>query len=101
MGEVIDGQSLEGLRGHLRKIPIAPRRLSIDCGPVRSVDPVGAALLWLLCLETERSTGMRINLIDLPRVLVQRLRHHPLLEYVGGGDDIFADPFASNQPSAR
>jgi hypothetical protein len=101
IGEAIDGSSLEDLRRHIRKIPIAPRRLSLDCGPVRSIEPVGAALLWLLCVETERSTGTRISLIDLPSRIIHRLRSHPLLEYVAGGDELFQDPFGSERPSDR
>ena len=101
LGESIDSSALEGLRSHLRKIPLAPRRLSLDCAPVRGIDPVGAALLWLLCIETERTIGTRISLVDLPPAIVQRLRNHPLLEYVSGGDELFEDPFASSQPSAR
>lgn len=101
MGQTIDGASLHELRRHLRRIPLAPRRLNIDCGSVRHIDPVGAALLWLLCVETERTTGTRISLIGLAPAVVQRLRSHPLLEYVSGSEELFQDPFNSPRPSQR
>lgn len=101
LGQSIDGPSLQDLRQHLRRITVAPRRLSLDCGPVRIIDPVGAALLWLLCVETERTTGTRISLMDLSPSVAQRLRSHPLLEYQAGGEELFQDPFVSPRPSER
>lgn len=97
----VDGRSVQTLRQHLRKIAVAPRRLSLDCGSLQTIDPVGAALLWLLCLETDREMGTRITLLDVPQAICQKLRGHPLSEFLPSGEEIFQDPFFSPAPSRR
>ena len=54
LDHVVDAIAVEELRAHIRGMTTAPRRLDIDCGTVQAVDPVGAALLWLLCNELVR-----------------------------------------------
>ena len=101
IGHAVDASSVEALRDHIRGIPLAPRRLDLECGTVRSIDPVGAALLWLLCTELERSVGTHITLTHLPPSVAQRLRSHPLLRYIAFGEELFQDPFCSPLPSNR
>jgi hypothetical protein len=101
LGDWIDAAAVDGLRDHLRGITIAPRRLNLACASVQGIDPVGAALLWLLCTELERSVGTHITLIHLHPSISQKLRSHPLHHYVAYGDDMFQDPFHSPSPSNR
>jgi hypothetical protein len=97
----IDATAVNTLRHHLRGITIAPRRLDLDCHSVRAIDPVGAALLWLLCKDLERRVGTYTRLVHLALRVAQKLRSHPLSEYVVYGDELFQDPFASPTPSNR
>ena len=101
LGDWINAASVEELRAHIRGITIAPRRLNLACGSVQSIDPVGAALLWLLCTELERTVGTRITLVHLHTSVAQKLRSHPLQHYVAYSDDMFQDPFHSPLPSNR
>jgi hypothetical protein len=101
IGDRIDATAVDELRSHLRGITIAPRRLNLACGSVMAIDPVGAALLWLLCTEMERTVGTHIRLVHLHPAVTQKLRSHPLLHYVVYGEDIFQDPFATPLPSNR
>jgi hypothetical protein len=93
LGSVIDAAAVEELREHLRGIPIAPRRLNLACGSIQSIDPVGAALLWLLCADMERTVGTHVRLVHLPLPVTQKLRSHPLSHYLVFGDEMFQDPF--------
>ncbi|MGE3527162.1 MAG: hypothetical protein AB7I33_14680, partial [Gemmatimonadales bacterium] len=77
----------------------APRWILIDCVDVRDLQPVGAALLWLLCREIEQACGSRLFLLDLPPAMERRLRNHPLRDYLAGEESLFLDPFA--EPSRR
>jgi hypothetical protein len=101
LGHVIDAGAVDDLRAHLRRITIAPHRLNLTCGTVQAIDPVGAALLWLLCTDLERTVGTHVTLIHLPTPVAQKLRSHPLLSYVAYGDELFQDPFHSPLPSNR
>jgi hypothetical protein len=101
LGDWIDAASVDDLRAHLRGITIAPRRLNLECGSVQGIDPVGAALLWLLCTEMERTVGTYLTLVHLHPSVAQKLRSHPLQHYVAYGDDMFQDPFHSAAPSNR
>jgi hypothetical protein len=100
-GSQVDAIAVDALRSHLRGITVAPRRLELACDRVLVIDPVGAALLWLLCTELERSVGTRTSLLHLPLALSQKLRSHPLQHYIAYGDDLFQDPFHSPLPSNR
>lgn len=97
----ISAGGVECLRQSLQRVPLAPRVLRIDCSTVTGVDPVGAALFWLLCAETERSLGTRVELLDLPEDVRHMLRLHPLLEYRAGDESLFQDPFDAGVVSAR
>jgi hypothetical protein len=99
--QVVNASAVAELRRHVRGMTLAPRRLDLDCGTVHSMDPVGAALLWLLCVELERSVGTHVRLVNLPVPVLQRLRSHPLNHYVVYGDDMFQDPFNAPLPSNR
>lgn len=101
LGQAVDAAAVDELRSHIRRITIAPRRLDLDCATVQTIDPVGAALLWLLCTELERSVGTCIRLVHLPVQVAQKLRSHPLSHYVAYGDELFQDPFYSPLPSNR
>jgi anti-anti-sigma regulatory factor len=97
----IDAAGVDDLRRQIRQIGVAPRRLCIECGSVGSIDPVGAALLWLLCIDTERNVGTRMILSDIPAALVARLRTHPLLSFIASGEELFMDPFRATSDSQR
>ena len=101
LDHVVDAASVEGLRTHIRSIALPPRRLDLECGAVHAVDPVGAALLWLLCTELERRGGTHMRLVNLPVPVAQRLRSHPLSHYVVYGEEMFHDPFSTAVPSNR
>jgi ABC-type transporter Mla MlaB component len=76
------------------------RAIRVECAEVSAVDPVGAACLWLLCLDIERG-GRRPALVGLPVRFLHRMRLHPLMRFVAGDEEIFRDPFAAFAPSAR
>lgn len=78
-----------------------PRRSGVACDRVMVLDPVGAALLWLLCQRVQQSAGTRIQLTGLSEELTLKLRTHPLQDFVRTGEEIFEDPFASSQQSGR
>ena len=101
LGDWINAASVDELRSHIRGITIAPRRLNLACGTVQGIDPVGAALLWLLCKELERSVGTHVRLVHLALPVAQKLRGHPLSLYVVYGDEMFQDSFPSPTPSNR
>lgn len=97
----IDGASVEGLRRHLNRQVVAPPSLHVACDRVTALDPVGAALLWMLCRNVEQSVGTRIRLTGMGQDLIQRLRSHPLQEFLVVGEELFSDPFGSRPPSQR
>ena len=97
----IDSASVDGLRRDLNGLVVAPPSLRIACDRVTALDPVGAALLWLLCQNVEQSVGTRIRLTGMGQELVQRLRSHPLQDFLAVGEDLFSDPFGSRPPSQR
>ena len=97
----IDSASVEELRRDLRRLTVAPETLPIACDQVAALDPVGAALLWLLCRNVEESVGTRIRLTGLGEQLTQKLRSHPLQDFLAVGEELFADPFGSRPPSQR
>ena len=98
---VVNATAVEKLRSHVRTMTLAPRRLDLECGAVQAVDPVGAALLWLFCVDLERKVGTRVRLMNLAVPVSQRLRSHPINHYVVYGDELFQDPFHSPLPSNR
>jgi hypothetical protein len=98
---VIDGAGVDQLRLAFSRLVIAPRAIRVACDRVTGLDPVGVALLWLLCRNLEQSVGTRIRLAGLGEDLVQKLRSHPLRDYLSTGEEIFEDPFASQWESHR
>lgn len=60
-----------------------------------------AARLWLLLHELEAERGHRIRLLGLPDRLAWQLRSHPLAPYVVSEEELFRDPFAAGDSSAR
>ena len=97
----IDGAAVEALRRDVRTLAVAPQHLRVSCDRVGSIDPVGAALLWLLCHNLEDSAGTRIRLDGLRVDLIHRLNSHPLRQFVAVDEELFSDPFGSRPPSAR
>lgn len=65
----------------------------VDCSGVSSVDPVGAAKLWMIGRELE-GTGRMLRLLSLPERFLRRMRLHPLIRYAELDDAVFTDPFA-------
>lgn len=97
----IDSASVDGLRRALHRLDAAPPSVRVACDRVMVLDPVGAALLWLLCQRVQQSAGTRIQLTGLSEELTLKLRTHPLQDFVRTGEEIFEDPFASSQQSGR
>lgn len=75
--------------------------LTLDASHVDRIDPVAAALLWLLCRETEIQHAVRVQLEQLPPPLQVQLRNHPLQAFTSTEEDLFQDPFPGFSPSAR
>lgn len=88
------------LRERLRSLPPAQRYVVIDCARVSEVEPVGAAMLWRLCIDLD-TRGVRVRVADLPTRFSWRLRKHPVLSFAGSEDELFQDPFAGAVESAR
>lgn len=99
--DVIDAAGIRRLRQALAGFMVAPRVFRLDCHEVRSIEPVGAALLWQLCHELDQTIGTRLRLVGVNQLLAQKLRTHPLLGYFAIGEEIFADPFESPEHSRR
>lgn len=97
----IDSAGVDRLRDDLGRLVVAPRSLRVPCDRVTGLDPVGVALLWLLCRNIEQTLGTRIRLTGMAEDLVLKLRSHPLQEFLSTGEEIFQDPFASQRESDR
>lgn len=97
----IDAAGVDRLRQYHSTFLVAPRVLPVECETVRVLDPVGVALLWLLCQELDESVGTRVVLIGLDQDLRQKIRSHPLHESLATSDELFNDPFGSSLPSQR
>lgn len=78
-----------------------PLDLHIRCDSLSALEPDGAARLWLLLHELEAERGHRIRLLGLPDRLAWQLRSHPLAPYVVSEEELFRDPFAAGDSSAR
>ncbi len=76
-------------------------RLTLDASHTRRIDPVGAALLWLLCRDAEVRERLTIEIIALPGDLLVQLRSHPLQRFVATDEEIFQDPFRGLPDSTR
>lgn len=97
----IDGQTVDDLRRAIERAPATAREVTLDCGGLTGIDPVGAARLWLLCMSAPRSFGRSVSLSHFPTALARQLRLHPLLSFAPSEDAIFQDPFARMAPSER
>lgn len=69
-------------------------RVVLDCSGVSSVDPVGAARLWMVGQRLEEA-GKRLRVLALPERFLRRLRHHPLLRFAEQEDAVLTDPFGA------
>lgn len=97
----LDLNAVEHVRFMLGRLGGDTESVVLHCDGVSSVDPAAAACLWDLCREAEhRGTG-RIRLDGLPPRFVNRLRLHPLRQYLASEDDPFSDPFERAAPSER
>jgi hypothetical protein len=99
--QAIDSAGVDQLRADLGRLVVGPGALRIRCDRVTALDPVGAALLWLLCRNIHQTIGTRIRLTGMAEDLVLKLRSHPLQEFLSTGEEIFEDPFASQRESDR
>lgn len=97
----IDGQIVDDVRRAIERAPREALDVTLDCAGVSGIDPVGAARLWLLCLNAPASFGRKVTLADLPLRLARRMRTHPLLAFVPSEDAMFEDPFGRLAPSDR
>lgn len=97
--EYLDSAAVSAVRGHAALHPAA-RYLVVDADQVTRFDPVGVLRLWEFCAE-QTSRGVRVDLRHLHPALAHRLRAHPLLQFAAGEDQVFADPFATLEPSQR
>ncbi len=88
----LDTSAVSHLLDHISRDPGAAEVI-VDCSGVSSVDPVGAARLWILGRELE-GMGRIFRLLALPERFLRRMRLHPLIRYAELDDAIFTDPFA-------
>lgn len=101
MGAELTVDSVGDLRARHQDAGIAPSLIKIDCARVERIDPVAALLLHRFVRDVEGQFGSRVSLTHLSVPLMQQLRHHPLSRYLGAGEELFEDPFASSVPSTR
>lgn len=78
-----------------------PLDIHVRCDGLATVEPDGAARLWLLLHQLESERGHRIRLLGLPDGLARQLRSHPLAPYVVSEEELFRDPFTAGDSSAR
>ena len=97
----LDLSAVEHVRLMLGRISADTTYVILRCEGVSAVDPAAAACLWSLCRDGERRGTGRIRLEGLPSRFINRLRLHPLLDYVLAEDELFGDPFGQVAPSAR
>ena len=94
----LDAGAVDWLRRRLAAVDVPDP--TIRCEGVTAVDPVGAACLWLLCLDLDRA-GRTVRLAALPARFARRLRLHPLAGFLDREDEVFADPFRTPVGSRR
>jgi ABC-type transporter Mla MlaB component len=97
----LDLSAVEHVRLMLGRLGADTTHVILRCEAVSAVDPAAAACLWSLCRDGERRGTGRIQLEGLPSRFINRLRLHPLLDYVLAEDELFGDPFGQAAPSAR
>ena len=87
----LDTNAVSHLMERINRAPDAAE-VVVDCSGVSSVDPVGAARLWIVGRELE-GTGRIFRLLSLPERFLRRMRLHPLIRYAELDDAVFTDPF--------
>lgn len=97
----LDLSAVEHVRLMLGRIRADTSYVILRCEAISQVDPAAAVCLWSLCRDGERRGTGRIRLEGLPSRFINRLRLHPLLDFVLAEDDLFGDPFGRAAPSAR
>ena len=96
----LDVPAVDHIRRLLDRLDAPGSGMMILCDDLTRLDPVAVAALWTLCVQTERR-GLRIQIDGLSERHLRRLRAHPILRFAPSAEDIFEDPFASRQASAR
>lgn len=89
----LDTDAVSHLLDSVRDLPDAAE-VVIDCSGVSTIDPVGAARLWIVGRELE-GAGRVLRLLSLPERLLRRLRMHPIIRFAELHDAVFTDPFAA------
>lgn len=87
----LDTTAVTFLLDRMSTIPDA-EHVVLDCSGVSSVDPVGAARLWMVGQRLEEA-GRGFRLLALPERFLRRLRMHPILRFAEREDAVFTDPF--------
>ena len=87
----LDTTAVSFLLDRMSMIPDTEQVL-LDCSGVSSVDPVGAARLWMVGQRLEEA-GRRFRMLALPERFLRRLRLHPILRFAELEDAMFTDPF--------
>lgn len=93
----LDNSAVSELLDRISSTPDASE-VVVDCSGISSVDPVGAARLWILGRELE-GMGRIFRILSLPERFLRRMRLHPLIRYAELDDAIFTDPFAQAMSS--
>jgi ABC-type transporter Mla MlaB component len=96
----VDPRLVRRLRGTLESQP-GLTRLTLDAGHARRIDPVGAALLWLLCRDVQVRQHLEIEISGVSPELLVQLRSHPLQRFIATEEEIFRDPFRGMIDSTR
>lgn len=96
----LDPTAVEHLRRYITALPSGASRARILCGRLSTLDPVGVAALWRLCIEA-RQRGIELILEGLPERLARALRRHPIMEFFGLEEEIFGNPLATLTASDR
>ena len=89
----LDTTAVSFLLDRMSMIPDTEHVL-LDCSGVSSVDPVGAARLWMLGQRLEEA-GRRFRMLALPERFRRRLRLHPIIRFAELEDAMFTDPFGA------
>jgi anti-anti-sigma regulatory factor len=87
----LDTTAVSFLLDRMSTIP-ETEQVVLDCSGVSSVDPVGAARLWMAAQRLEEA-GRRFRMLALPERFLRRLRLHPIMKFADLEDAVFTDPF--------
>lgn len=98
---ILDRVMVSGLTARIASARHLPADLHIRCDGLSALEADGAARLWLLVHELESERGHRVRLLGLPERLAAQLGSHPLAAFVVTEEELFRDPFAGGDSSAR